>query len=161
MVQIRHSREEVLGTSLSITNDQSMFAATFNLIHLYNRACSLENVVHHLFVDLKRVISGLLQKGNISHLPDISFLFWCGVLIDELALCYKVAAELRCHAWRHSSVGSVRLKTVSQGTNTCIEELFIDSIVIATKGVLIRYHSKPPHKGMIREAVVRSGRMWN
>jgi hypothetical protein len=123
-----------------------MFAATFHLIHLYNRASSLKNVVHHLFVNLKRVIRGLLQKGNISHLLDIGFLFWCGVLIDELALCYKVAAELRCHTGRHGSVGSVRFKTVSQGTNTCIEVLFIDSMVKAMKGMLIRYAGKPPTK---------------
>lgn len=112
-----------------------MFTATFDLIHLNNRTSSLQNIVHDLFIDLEGMISCLLQKGNIRHLFDICFLFWSRVLIHKLALCHKVATQLRSHAWWDSTIWSVWLETVRQGADTRVQELFIDSIWLKGKWV--------------------------
>ena len=55
MVQVRHGREEGLRTALTVANNQTLFTAAFNLVHLNDRPCTLQNQADHMLIDVQGV----------------------------------------------------------------------------------------------------------
>jgi hypothetical protein len=95
MVQIRHGREESFGGALTITNDNTAFAASLDFEHLDDRTGSLKDITHDTRVDLESMFGGLLEECLISYLVDVRFLSRSGFRSGELTFGHKVASERR------------------------------------------------------------------
>ena len=74
VVQIRHGREEGLGTSLSVANDETLLARPFNFIHFNDGPSTLQYLANNLLVDAQRMFGGLAQKSLVRNDTNVGFL---------------------------------------------------------------------------------------